>query len=585
MKKRIYKDFLGLVFLSTVVLSALLSLFFYTAFKNRVFADLRETTQLAADIMNSTYAAYPANPEGPSVDALLTDNILFIGDKADALRITVIAHDGTVLFDNKIVASTLENHADRIEFIDAINTGTGETTRLSTTQMTETYYYAVLLDDGNVLRLSRTTEGVTGIFLSLLPVIILVTASILLLANSLAKRLAKSIIDPLEAIDFESDDQGESLAAYDELVPYAKRINRQRQEITRQLTVLQNRADTISVITNNMREGLLLLDDSGKVMTANKSALAIFGESQDGAIETDILHLCRDIDFQQGVKDCLVGNNSEIVFESNGRSYAVHFSPVRSTNEIIGGVVLFFDITEHRDAERSRREFTANVSHELKTPLTLISALSEIISTGMAKAEDIQGFADKISEQTRRLINIIDDILKLSEFDEDRKTKDFSTFDLYELSLLVIDALKSQAEKKDLSVKLVGQHLNITANRQMIDELLFNLLDNAIKYNRTGGSVTVELSLDDTYYQIAISDTGVGIPLEQQSRVFERFYRVDGSRSKKTGGSGLGLSIVKHIVEYHGGHVELESTVGIGTTVTCYIIKRSPPKITPEIPR
>jgi two-component system phosphate regulon sensor histidine kinase PhoR len=373
----------------------------------------------------------------------------------------------------------------------------------------------------------------------------------------------------LEEINF--DDEG--VVPYDELAPFAKRINEQRQVNDRQLTSLQNRSDTINAITNNMQEGLILLDDSGKVMTANRSALAVFGATEHWAPDTDILHICRDFDFQQKVKACLQGENTEMTWQSENRFYTIYFSPVLSSEEIIGGVVLLFDITEQRRAEQLRREFSANVSHELKTPLTSISAISEMISTGMAKDEDIVGFATKISEQARRLVSIIDDIIKLSEFDEGKREKDYSEFDLRELALVVIDALKTQADEKGITVTLEAEYLPMVAEKQMIDELLFNLIDNAIKYNKQAGSVSVALSEHTGLVKIAVSDSGVGIAPEHQDRIFERFYRVDPSRSKQTGGSGLGLSIVKHIAEYHGGYVELESQENQGTTISCYIPK------------
>jgi len=562
MRKRIYLYFLGLVFVSVAILSMLLSMFFYSAYKNRVFADLRETAGLAAEMANGVATN--------SSSKNLADVLSFIGDKSDVLRVTVIASDGVVLFDNMYKADTLESHSDRPEFISALNTGTGEATRQSSTQMEETYYFALLLDDGTVLRVSRTVAGITGIFVSLLPVVLLVAIVILLFANTMARQLTAKLISPLEQINFDSG----NIVVYDELAPYAKRINQQRQEINTQITSLQNRADTINTITNNMREGLILLDSTGKVMTANKSALAVFDVSEDSVVEADILHICRDIDFQQKVRLCLSGTYAEMSWESRGRLYSLFFSPVLSAEELIGGVVLFFDITEQRNAEQLRKEFTANVSHELKTPLTSISALSEMISTGIAKQEDIQDFSEKIAWQTKRLVSIIDDIIRISEFDEGKVDGDFSDFDLRELAVVVIDALQAQADERGVTVELFGQPLIITANRQMIDELLFNLLDNAIKYNNEGGSVKLILSSEDEFYQIAVTDNGVGIAQEHQSRVFERFYRVDKSRSKKTGGSGLGLSIVKHIASYHGGYVELVSSPRVGTTVACYIAKQ-----------
>ena len=566
MKKRINRSFFILLSLSIISLSVLLSLSFHNAFKMRALSDIRENTRLVAGIFNSL-------ADDSIGTAAATEAIAFLGDDSSALRVTIVSADGEVLFDNQFKVDSLPNHADRSEIRDALATGVGEATRFSATQMTETYYYALRLDDGSVLRLSRTVNSISGIIWTVLPAMLLVVGIVLLLANYMARRLTLNIIRPLADIDLDSSS---NLAIYDELTPFAKRINAQRVRIDDQLAALQARADTITAITNNMQEGLILLDSTGRIMTANKSALAILGQNQPGIVTTDILHLCRDIDFQHGVEQCLAGANSEIVWLSGGNTYTIYFNPVLSADEIIGGVVLFFDITERKLAEQRRREFSANVSHELKTPLTSISALSEMIATGMAKEQDIADFANKISAQTLRLIDIIEDIIKLSEFDEGLQTREFTSFDLFDLAVMVIDSLKAQAAQKNVTVSLKGEHLMVLANRQMIDEMLFNLLDNAIKYNHEGGTVVLSLGVqgdgnDGGQVRISVTDNGLGIPLEAQNRVFERFFRVDGSRSKKTGGTGLGLSIVKHIVEFHNGHIELNSTPGSGTEIVCFI--------------
>jgi len=561
LRKRIYRNYLGLVFISVITLTVLLSLFFYSAFKTRAFEDVQESAEIIASLINHRMAL-------ADDDLNESEMLEFIGENTAALRVTVIAEDGQVLFDNQVLAANLDNHSDRNEVIEALAYGHGEEIRFSNTQLTETYYYTIRLENGSVLRLSKTMNSVVAVFFSLLPMVALVTLIILFLANLFARRLTTNIIEPLESIDLESD----NLAVYDELIPYAKRIDQQKQRINEQLATLKNRADTITVITNSMREGLILLDARGVILTANKSALAIFEVSESDAEQAEILYICRDIDFQKSVSECLSGVHNEMVWEKNSRVYNIFFSPVSSTESIVGGVILFFDITAQRGAEQQRREFTANVSHELKTPLTAISALSEMISTGMADGADVQDFASKISEQAARLIAIIDGIIQLSEFDEGQVKPDLSEFDLHELAVLVIDALQAQADAKGITIHLNGQRMLITANRQLIDELLSNLIDNAIKYNKDAGEVSVSFNKTDGLIQIRVQDNGIGIPAKHLGRVFERFYRVDSSRSKKTGGTGLGLSIVKHIVEQHGGWVEIESSPGIGTTVTCYIV-------------
>jgi two-component system phosphate regulon sensor histidine kinase PhoR len=315
-----------------------------------------------------------------------------------------------------------------------------------------------------------------------------------------------------------------------------------------------------------MKEGLILIDDGGVVLTSNKSARDIIG----GNVENrNILHVCRDTGFQGSVRRCLAGGNAEIRMERGGRVFSVYFSPVSSGGEITGGAILFFDRTDRHRAEKQRKEFSANVSHELKTPLTSISALAEMIAGGIAKDGDIKGFAEKITTHTQRLISIIEDTIRLSEFDEGIVERSYSEVDLYELAGSVIEALSDKAAEKDIAVTVSGARLRLSANKRMVDELLYNLIDNAVKYNKPGGDVSVTLAVEGGFCEITVADTGVGIPEDHQGRVFERFFRVDGSRCKKTGGAGLGLSIVKHIAEHHGGSVELTSKPGKGTTVKC----------------
>jgi two-component system phosphate regulon sensor histidine kinase PhoR len=326
---------------------------------------------------------------------------------------------------------------------------------------------------------------------------------------------------------------------------------------------------------------LLLIDRTGIVVNANNRAAEICGESE--MLQRNVIHICRDLDFIRGVKICLAGTHVEIEIERGDRIYSVYFSPVFDGGEPGGGAILLFDNTAKYEMEKQRREFSANVSHELKTPLTSISAFAEMIESGMAKKDDIRGFAGKISVQSKRLISIIDDIIRLSEFDEGTTIQEKTEFDLFELALNTAEALREKSEEKQVTVSITGEHLQITANKRMIDELLYNLIDNAIKYNIECGTVEVALSFDDIpesapydeaegrYCIITVSDTGVGIPPEHQSRVFERFYRADKSRYRKTGGTGLGMSIVKHIAEHHNGKVELKSDENIGTTVTCWI--------------
>jgi two-component system phosphate regulon sensor histidine kinase PhoR len=549
-KRRIYLSIIGLVLPCVLILSALLSLLFHNAARKQEFAAVRGHATLVSDLIGS----------GISGDFKFSD---YISYAADAPRMTLIAPDGNVLLDSRTAAENMENHADRPEVIDALKNGTGESLRYSDTFKVEMYYYAMRLSDGNVLRVSRQVVGLAGVFTLMLPAAAAVTILILVIANFAARRLTAHVIAPLENIDFDSD----NTAVYDELAPYAKKIDQQKLEIEEKIEALSDRADTIEAITVNMKEGLVLIDVTGLVLTANASAREIFNDDME---KKNILHIYRDADFQQAVKQCLSGEHIETQLERAERVYNMYLSPVCSSGAHRGAVILFHDATERNRAEKQRREFSANVSHELKTPLTTISALSEMIENGIAKQDDIKSFAARITEQAGRLLVLIDDIIRLSEFDEGGGAKENTVFDLWELTETVIRALKDHAGSVD--IRLTGERFDISANLRMIDELLYNLIDNGVKYNKDGGSVTVELErVESGLCRISVSDTGIGIPAQNQPHVFERFYRVDRSRSKKTGGTGLGLSIVKHITEFHDGRIELSSSEDTGTTVTCYI--------------
>jgi len=534
---------------SVLILSGLFSLFFHQTFVSREIASVNDSTNMIADFMN----------RGMTGDALD-----YIGQNRGPLRMTVITPDGTVLLDNTANAEIMENHSDRAEIIEAFLTGSGQATRYSDTLRAETYYYAVLLENGNVLRLSKTMENINRIFMGMLPIVVVVTIFVLLLANFLARRLTNHIVRPFENIV----EDGDMTPVYDEILPYIKKINKQKREISGHVAVLKNRYNTIAAIAGSIKEGLIIIDRTGQILIASRSASDIFHE--DDMDKKNILHICRDVAFNEGVKKCLSGMSAEITFERAGRVYDVFFSPLHDGGKINGGVILMLDISEKYAAEKQRREFSANVSHELKTPLTTVSMLAEMIENGMAQEGDIKGFAGKISAQTSRTINLIDNIIRLSEFDENKVAAAHCDFDLYELTVAVVEALQERADEKRVSVDITGERFHVTANRQMIDELLYNLIDNAIKYNKEGGEVTVTLSRENGLCKITVADTGIGIPEEHQTRVFERFYRVDRSRSKKTGGTGLGLSIVKHIAEHHGGGAALTSVGGTGTTVECW---------------
>ncbi|MCL2362585.1 MAG: ATP-binding protein [Defluviitaleaceae bacterium] len=557
MQKRIYRNFVVLILVCIVTLAISFGLLFMNAARTQEMAAIRDNAYLIAGLINQGDYSHAQNLRGGST------------------RMTIISREGWVLMDSNPATDLTVNRRDREEFIQATQYGSGEAIRDSDTLRAETFYYAILLQDGNVLRFSRTLNSLGQVIPTILPILVMVTLVILALAYFIAHRLTIRIIKPLAEVDLEKTNiipgYGHNESLYEEIWPFIKKIDSQRQEISKQFSTIKQRADTIEAIIANMREGLVILDEKGQVLVANKSVLDIFKFSKEkDIIGKNIRHIYRDPEFIQGVTKSLAGTHLEISFARNERNYNVFLNPV-AYEKNRGAIIFFLDITEGFKAETQRREFTANVSHELKTPLTTISALSEMMVNGMAKEEDISEFATKITGHTHRLINIIDDIIRLSEFDERKIEKDFTTFDIYDLAKSVVAALQEKAAERFVEIELTGQSLTLKANSRLLDELMFNLIDNGIKYNKEGGSVTLDISEEKGWCKISVSDTGIGIAKAHQTRVFERFYRVDSSRSKRTGGTGLGLSIVKHITEHHNGKISLDSTEGVGTTITCQI--------------
>ncbi len=485
-------------------------------------------------------------------------------ERLRTVRVTLLDSEGTVLFDSSADPRGLENHLDRDEVQQALAEGYGESRRFSQTLQADSYYYAKVMEDGRILRLAFTADTLRAQLLRQLPLALAGLALSLGFAALLAKRLTRSIVDPINGLDL----FGPPPEGYHELIPLYRRIEAQRRELSRQLAEMEGRSATISAITENMREGLLLLDPRGRVALANGSVLRLFG--QTGAAGKSVLQLCRDPAFTAEVKRCLAGEKAECTLQLKERTYQVLLNPVFREKEQSGGVVFFIDVTERHIAERQRKEFSANVSHELKTPLTTISALSEMMSEGQVRQEDMQRFAGRIKQQSDRLVNIVEDIIRLSAFDEGRAEGEMERVDVGELCRGVLDSLKDKAGERGVSLRPMGEEaLILWGNRRMLDEMIFNLVDNAVKYNREGGSVTLSWERSGDECLIRVRDTGIGIPKQHQEHIFERFYRADKSRSKKTGGTGLGLSIVKHVAEYHGGRVEVESTEGEGSLFTC----------------
>ena len=481
---------------------------------------------------------------------------------ADRCRLTWIAADGSVLYDTKTNAESLENHASRAEVSQALATGTGESTRYSSTLMEKTMYYAQRLDDGTVLRISISRATVGMIAVGMIQPLLIVLIVALILSGLLARRLSRRIVDPLNSLDLEHPLDND---AYEELSPLLKRIHRQHVEIQMQLRELREKTDEFTQITGSMREGLVLLDEHGSILSISAAAQALFGADAQ-CVGRDFLTIERSHEISAAIQAAAADGHSEVRAERAGRVYQFDISRITSDGKFLGTVILAFDITEQEFAERNRREFTANVSHELKTPLQGIIGSAELIENGMVKPEDLPRFVGHIHAEAARLVTLIDDIIRLSQLDEG-DAMPTEPVDLLAVSQEAAENLHDAAAARNVTVSVTGQPAVLPGVRRLIYEIVYNLCDIAIKYNRDGGRVDVTVAADAGGSSITVADTGIGIAPEHQARVFERFYRVDKSHSKASGGTGLGLSIVKHAVQYHHGRIELESTPGTGTTI------------------
>ena len=481
---------------------------------------------------------------------------------AGRYRLTWIAADGSVLYDTKTDAESLENHASRAEVSQALTTGTGESTRYSSTLMEKTMYYAQRLADGTVLRISISRATVGMIAVGMIQPLLIVLIVALILSGLLARRLSRRIVDPLNSLDLEHPLDND---AYEELSPLLKRIHRQHVEIQTQLRELRERTDEFTQITGSMREGLVLLDEHGSILSINAAAQALFGADAQ-CVGRDFLTIERSHEISAAIQAAVADGHSEVRAERAGRVYQFDISRITSDGKFLGTVILAFDITEQEFAERNRREFTANVSHELKTPLQGIIGSAELIENGMVKPDDLPRFVGHIHAEAARLVTLIDDIIRLSQLDEG-DAMPTEPVDLLAVSQEAAENLQDAAAARGVTVGVTGQPAVIPGVRRLIYEIVYNLCDNAIKYNRDGGRVDVTVAADADGSSITVADTGIGIAPEHQGRVFERFYRVDKSHSKASGGTGLGLSIVKHAMQLHHGRIELESTPGTGTTV------------------
>ena len=479
-------------------------------------------------------------------------------------RVTWIAASGTVLYDSAAPAQLLESHAGREEIDQALQTGEAQTSRYSKTLLQRTFYYAKLLEDGTVLRVSCTQNSLPAMILMLLTPFLWVATLVLILCGVLSYRLARQITKPLNAIN---PDNPAPLPSYPELTPLFDKLREQNRTIGKQMNELQLRQREFTAITENMREGFLLVDCKMHVLSSNHSALEVLGgrELKPGCLLYDAE--CSQEIFD-AVDTALSGSHAELLLTIDETSWQVLANPVVASGQVAGAVVLFMDVTEREQRERLRREFSANVSHEIKTPLTSISGFAELMKEGLVPPEKIPEFSGDIYKESLRLIGLVNDIIQLSRLDENSTQFQRAPVDLYALCAQSIERLSPVAARQSVTLALTGEHAEIEGVEQLLKEMIYNLLDNAIKYNVPGGSVTASVRKSAGRTILSVSDTGIGIPYAHQPRVFERFYRVDKSHSKEVGGTGLGLSIVRHAAQYHGARLELKSQPGKGTTIT-----------------
>lgn len=545
MTKKIFRSIMAVAIVVLLASLFIASTFLYSYFNKSQVSQLKEELSLVADNVDKAGTEY------------------FDNFDSSVFRFTLVDANGTVLYDSQATAEDMENHLEREEIAEALESGHGSSARYSSTLTERTIYEATRLENGNVLRISVSQVTVGALIIGMLPAICAIVFISVVIALLLSHKMAKSIVKPLNELNLESPTEND---AYEELTPILTKINKQRKQITRQMRQLRQKSDEFEQITASMNEGLVLLDKNGMVLSINAAAKKLFS-ADETAVGCDFLTLDRSIDMSRAIEKALDGKKAEFREERNGSEYQFVINRTESDGKTIGVVILCFDVTETAFAERNRKEFTANVSHELKTPLQSIIGSAELLENGLVKPEDTKRFVGNIKNEATRLVSLINDIIRLSQLDEDSETATESV-DLYDIANEVIEVLTVSAAKKQVELHLNGESCVMNGIHRYLYEIIYNLCDNAIRYNKDGGKVTVDLKNKDGNIVLSVSDTGIGIPAEHQSRIFERFYRVDKSHSKDTGGTGLGLSIVKHAVAYHGGTIKLESKPQEGTTIT-----------------
>ena len=558
MTKKIFKSILSVALV--ILLSSLVMIIgvLYDYFRGVQKNQLRTELAFAAEGVEVSGAAY------------------LEGLNDDSCRITLVGEDGTVLYDSVESADKMGNHADREEIKEAREYGTGEASRYSSTLTEQTIYISKLLSDGSVLRVSVSHATVPALVFGMLQPLIVVLLLAFILSSVLAHRLSEKIVEPLSAIDLDKPLENNT---YDELAPVLSHIEKQHRQIARQMYDLDRSRSEFEAVTHNMKEGLVLTSERGEIISINPSAASFFlgvkpdsaefYEHEKGCIGKDFLTLDRSRETHELIERAQANGEAESRVSRWGREYQLNASRVLSDGKFTGIVLLIFDVTDKVFAERNRREFTANVSHELKTPLQSIMGSAELIENGLVKPEDMKDFSDRIYKEAARLLTLIEDIIRLSQLDENVELA-WENLDIAKMASDTAALLRDTAEKKNVIINLDCEPTEIYGVRQLYSEIIYNLCENAIKYNKDGGSVTVSVHPKNGGIELTVSDTGIGIPPEHRSRVFERFYRVDKSHSKATGGTGLGLSIVKHAVQYLGGQIDLTSRVGEGTKITVF---------------
>lgn len=547
MKKRIFLTVFGTAFVTVLVSLMLLVGVTYQYInentKNQLLAQLDYISQAVED-------------EGEA----------YLGQlDTTSYRITWIAPDGAVLFDNRNDASEMENHADRQEFIDAKAHGTSQVERESATMTTRLMYIAMELDDGSVLRIATDDISLGGVAWMLMGPALVLILCVLLMAWYVARRLSRGIVKPLNDLDL---DHPMANQTYDELMPLLSRIEQQHREIAEQAVRLNQQRTEFQTVIDNMNEGLVLLNRDGKILLINRSARRLLRAQakEDDAAVDDQIALSRDTVIDNLMEKAYEGKTSSATVIINSRNYEIHASPVISEESIHGAVLFYVDVTERMEADQLRREFSANVSHELKTPLHSISGCAELMLSGMVKEEDQPRFLKQIYDEAQHMVSLIENIIKISRLDEGVDALPTDKVDLYDLAQTVVKQLTSKAESKGITMELTGSHVTIKGVKTLLYEMIYNLCDNAIKYNNEDGAVLVSVKKTKDAAVVKVKDTGCGISEDQQERIFERFYRVDKSHSRASGGTGLGLSIVKHAAIWHNASIKVKSKLDKGTT-------------------